>query len=145
MVMTATHPAYSPEFLIRHLNTQSGTQEECGYPRSPWEWAVVPSLGTNYLWSPPCKSPQILLLAQDTLGALALPGTGIKTNKAHAIHAPQPAPHPLLFRPGCPRQVLRSLVLSSAQLQPPERPEAGEIRGAAPGKIGPKGQTGAGV
>lgn len=79
---------------------------------------LVPSLGTHPFWSPPCKSPQILLLALDTLGALALPGTGIKTNKAHAIHAPQPAPHPTLFCPGCPRQVLRSLVLSSAQQAP---------------------------
>lgn len=43
---------------------------------------LVPSLGTHPLWS------QVLLLAQDSLGALALPGIGIKTNKAHAIHAP---------------------------------------------------------
>lgn len=92
--MTATHPAYSPEFLIMHLNTQSGTRRSVATQRVPGN-GLVPSLGTHPLWSPPCKSPQILLLAQDTLGALALPGTGIKTNKAHAIQAPQTAPHPI--------------------------------------------------
>lgn len=92
-VMTATHPAYSPVSYYAP-EYPKWNQEGCGYPRSPWEWAG-PFFRHHPLWSPPCKSPQILLLAQDTLGALALPGTGIKTNKAHAIQAPQTAPHPI--------------------------------------------------
>lgn len=43
------------------------------------------------------KGPRTLLLAQDSLDALALPGTGMKTNMANAIHAGHPVPHPGLL------------------------------------------------
>lgn len=117
MVMTATHPAYSPEFLLMYLKYSRRNTGDCCDPRGPFR---PPHSLVSTLQNP--KSPQILLLAQDSLGALALPGAGIKTNKANAIYAPTPScsssktPTSTLLCPGSPRQVLRSLV--------PRRPQA---------------------
>lgn len=76
---------YAPEVLKEEHRRSVAAQGVSGY-----ELDRVLPLGA-ILENP--KSPQILLLAQDCLGALALPRTGIKT-KANAIYAPYPASHP---------------------------------------------------
>lgn len=83
------------------------------------------------------KGPRTLLLAQDSLDALALPGTGMKTNTANAIHAWHPAPHTVpqhSLCPACPRQVLRS----SAEPSPKRGPRQEKSEEQPQEKLAPK-------
>lgn len=140
--MIATHPAnrpvsyYAPEVLKEEHRRSVAAQGVSGY-----ELDRVLSLGP--IQENP-KNPQILLLAQDCLGALALPRTGIKT-KANAIYAPYPTPHPGILPQYSYVLAALDRYKKLRRTQPPQRSKAGEIGGAASGETGPKGQRGAGI